>query len=54
MSEQKDVQIDEQLKHLYEDFAAGHVSRRDFMRRAAAMGVAGAAAAALGSLATHG
>ncbi len=52
MSEQKDVQIDEQLKHLYEDFAAGQVSRRDFMRRATAMGVAGAAAAALGSLVT--
>ena len=51
MSEQNDVQIEEQLKELYEDFAAGHVSRRDFMRRATAMGVAGAAAAALGSLA---
>src|SRR5688572_14801581 len=51
MSEQHDVQIEDQLKELYEDFASGHVSRRDFMRRAAAMGVAGAASAALGSLA---
>ena len=51
MSEQNNVQIEEQLKELYKDFAAGHVSRRDFMRRATAMGVAGAAAAALGSLA---
>src|SRR5688572_16414481 len=48
----KDVQIEQQLKDLYENFAAGHVSRRDFMRRATAMGVAGAAAAALGPLAT--
>ena len=51
MSEQNEVLIKEQLRELYEDFAAGHVSRRDFMRRATAMGVAGAAAAALGPLA---
>src|SRR4029434_4471515 len=52
MSEQQDVQIEQQLTDLYEDFAAGHIGRRDFMRRATAMGVAGAAAAALGSLVT--
>ena len=51
MSEQNNLHVEQQLKELYEDFAAGHVSRRDFMRRATAMGVAGAAAAALGSLA---
>ena len=36
----KDAQIEQQLKDLYENFAAGHVSRRDFMRRATAMGIA--------------
>src|SRR6187200_3785077 len=51
MSEQNNLHVEQQLKELYEGFAAGHVSRRDFMRRATAMGVAGAAAAALGSLA---
>ena len=52
MSTERDVQIDQQLKDLYENFAAGRVSRRDFMLRATAMGVAGAAAATLGPLAT--
>jgi len=51
MSEQNNLHVEQQLKELYEGFAAGHVSRRDFMRRATAMGVAGAAAAARGSLA---
>ncbi len=36
---------------LYAEYAAGRIGRRDFMRRAAALGVAGAAAANLGSLA---
>jgi pimeloyl-ACP methyl ester carboxylesterase len=40
-----------QLTRLYEGFAAGQVSRREFMRQATALGVAGAAAATLGSLA---
>ena len=53
MSEQN-IQIDEQLQSLYEDYTRGHIGRRDFMRRATAMGVAGAAAAALGSLASPG
>lgn len=39
---------------LYAEYAAGRMSRRDFMRRAAALGVAGAAAANLGSLAGGG
>ena len=51
MSTQNDVLIEDQLRELYEDVAAGQVTRRDFMRHATAMGVAGAAAAALGSLA---
>jgi len=51
MSTQNDVLIEDQLRKLYEDVAAGQVTRRDFMRHATAMGVAGAAAAALGSLA---
>ena len=42
------------LRQLYEDFAGGAIGRRDFMRRSAALGVAGAAAAALGSLAAAG
>jgi len=43
-----------QLRQLYEDFAGGAIGRRDFMRRSAALGVAGAAAAALGPLAAGG
>jgi hypothetical protein len=35
---------------LYREFAAGGVSRREFMRRAAALGVAGAATSALAAL----
>jgi pimeloyl-ACP methyl ester carboxylesterase len=38
------------LTTLFEEYAGGRIGRRDFMRRAAAMGVAGAAAAALGPL----
>ena len=47
-SPSKDVQV----VSLYTEFAAGRISRRDFMSRAAALGVAGAAAATVGSLAT--
>ncbi|MEQ1729685.1 MAG: alpha/beta hydrolase, partial [Vicinamibacterales bacterium] len=36
---------------LYQGFAAGRVDRRSFMKRAAGLGIAGAAAAALGPLA---
>jgi pimeloyl-ACP methyl ester carboxylesterase len=38
------------LERVYQDYADGRIGRRDFMRRTAAMGVAGAAASALGSL----
>jgi pimeloyl-ACP methyl ester carboxylesterase len=41
-----------QVTSLYDDFAAGRISRRDFMGRATAIGIAGAAAAALGPLAS--
>ncbi|MGE0446961.1 MAG: twin-arginine translocation signal domain-containing protein, partial [Vicinamibacterales bacterium] len=39
------------ITSLFQEFADGRVSRRDFMKRATALGVAGAAASALGSLA---
>jgi pimeloyl-ACP methyl ester carboxylesterase len=51
MKSQQDRALDAQLQKLYEDYAGGAIGRRDFMRRATAMGIAGAAAAALGSLA---
>src|SRR5690606_36757387 len=38
---------------LYQSFAGGRVSRREFMRQATALGIAGAAAAALGPLAAR-
>jgi hypothetical protein len=41
-----------ELRALYEDFSSGAIDRRAFMRRAVALGVAGAAAAALGPLAS--
>jgi pimeloyl-ACP methyl ester carboxylesterase len=41
------------ISTLYQDFAGGRIDRREFMRRAAALGVAGAAAAALGPLAAN-
>ena len=47
-SPSKDVQV----VSLYTEFAKGGLSRREFMSRAAALGVAGAAAATVGSLAT--
>jgi pimeloyl-ACP methyl ester carboxylesterase len=43
---------DRQVHNLYLDFTRGQISRRDFMSRAAALGVAGAAAAALAPLAS--
>ena len=39
-----------EIAQLCADYAAGHVGRRDFMRRAAALGAAGAAAMTLGPL----
>jgi pimeloyl-ACP methyl ester carboxylesterase len=47
-----DLQTERKLTKLLEDFAEGRVSRREFMRQATLMGVAGAAAATLGSLAS--
>jgi len=52
MSAQSSPSKDVQIVGLYTDFASGGISRRDFMSRAAALGVAGAAAATVGSLAT--
>ena len=54
MSQDQTTRSANQLRQLYEDFAGGAIGRRDFMRRSAALGVAGAAAAALGSLAAAG
>lgn len=45
------IHVDDQLTTLFEEYAGGQIGRRDFMRRAAAMGVAGAAAATLGPFA---
>ncbi|MGE0594254.1 MAG: alpha/beta fold hydrolase [Vicinamibacterales bacterium] len=39
------------VRTLYQDFAGGRIDRREFMRRSTALGIAGAAAAALGPLA---
>jgi pimeloyl-ACP methyl ester carboxylesterase len=44
---------DDNVRSLYHEFAGGHVSRREFMRQSAALGVAGAAAAAIGPLAAR-
>jgi pimeloyl-ACP methyl ester carboxylesterase len=44
---------DHSLKTLYEDYVTGAVDRREFMRRAVALGAAGAAATALGPLAAE-
>ena len=41
---------DPKVLDLYTDFVAGRVSRRDFMKRATSLGIAGAAASALGTL----
>ena len=48
---ERDVTATDQITLLYQDFAEGRIGRRDFMKRATAMGIAGAAASALGSLA---
>src|SRR5262245_2526769 len=39
-----------QLTSLYESYARGGISRREFMKRATTLGIAGVAAAALGPL----
>jgi pimeloyl-ACP methyl ester carboxylesterase len=44
--------IESDLRTLYEDYLTGAIDRRAFMRRAVAMGAAGAVAAALGPLAS--
>ena len=44
---------DDSVLSLYEGFAEGRISRRDFMRKATVLGIAGAAAAALGPLASN-
>src|SRR5688572_10092646 len=54
MSHDQTTRADQQLRQLYHDFAGGAIGRRDFMRRAAALGAAGTAAAALGSLVAGG
>ena len=46
----KTLRPDDQVLDLYQSFADGKVSRREFMRRATALGIAGTAAAALGPL----
>ena len=45
---------DARVTTLFEEYAGGRIGRRDFMRRAAAMGIAGGAAAAVGPLAGGG
>jgi pimeloyl-ACP methyl ester carboxylesterase len=49
MSANPREQAEERLAALFDDLAAGAIGRREFMRRATTMGVAGAAVAALGS-----
>ena len=51
MSEHTSGATTDVLATIYRDLAAGGIDRREFMRRATALGVAGAAAATLGSLA---
>ena len=45
--------LGDQIKTLYESYAGGGISRRDFMSRATALGIAGVAATALGTLAAN-
>ena len=52
MTSEKTGTIETDLRALYDDYTSGAIDRRDFMRRAAALGAAGAAAAALGPLAS--
>jgi pimeloyl-ACP methyl ester carboxylesterase len=49
-----DSHLSHEVKTLIDGYSRGAISRRDFMRRATELGVAGAAAAALGSLASSG
>jgi pimeloyl-ACP methyl ester carboxylesterase len=51
MSLDSNRSVHPELIRLYRGYAGGEIGRRDFMRRAAALGVAGAAAAAMGSIA---
>ena len=53
MSSSDSIAVDA-LTHLYERYSAGQLDRREFMRTAARLGVAGAAAAALGPLSAGG
>src|SRR6266542_363575 len=53
MSANPSPSADTQVATLYTDYVAGRVSRREFMSRAAALGVAGAAAATMGALASR-
>ena len=52
MTADNSVTIQSDLRTLYEDYTSGAIDRRSFMRRAAALGIAGAAAAALAPLAS--
>ncbi len=52
MSAKSSPSKDLQAVTLFTEFASGGISRREFMSRAAALGVAGAAVATVGSLAT--
>jgi len=45
--------VENEISRLYESFANGDISRREFMSRATAIGIAGAAAAAVGPLAAN-
>src|SRR5262245_48429327 len=52
MTADNSVTIQSDLRTLYEDYTSGAIDRRSFMRRAATLGIAGAAAAALAPLAS--
>ena len=52
MTSETTGKIETDLRALYEDYTSGAIDRRAFMRRAVALGAAGAAAAALGPLAS--
>ena len=45
--------MENEISRLYDNYANGEIGRREFMSRATAMGIAGAAAAALGPLAAN-
>jgi len=52
MTSETTGKMETDLRALYEDYTSGAIDRRAFMRRAVALGAAGAAAAALGPLAS--